>query len=125
MEEWGDLDPVQGSVTLDGSGNGALRFAPAGTKWRIDNISVQVSTAVSEATATVYKKFVGMPYRHSGTYAGSSGDNNQLEQPILLTDGEPLWIVWEGGDAGAQATAVLVGKRTVPADRGFRSNGLY
>lgn len=116
---WGDLDPVSGSVTLDSSGNGMLRFAPAGESWEIENISVQVSTAVNEATATVYKRFVGTPYRHSGTYAGSSGDNNQLEQTIRLNDGEPLWVVWAGGDASAIATAVLTGRKTVP-DRGFR-----
>ncbi len=124
MDEWGDLDPVTGSVVLDGSGNGAIRFAPAGTKWQIDNISVQVSTAVNEATATVYKRQIGAAYRHSGTYAGSTGDNNQLEQPILLNDGEAMWVVWQGGDAGATATAVVIGKRTVPSTRGFRANGM-
>lgn len=118
--EWGDLDPVTGSVVLDANGNGMLRFAPAGESWEIQNISVQASSAILEATATVYKRFVGTPYRHSGTYAGSTGDNNQLEQPIKLNDGEPIWIVWAGGDVGATATAVLIGRKTVP-DRGFRA----
>ncbi len=120
VDEWGDLDPVTGSVVLDASGNGTLRFAPAGTQWEIQNISVQVSTAVNEATATVYKRQVGTAYRHSGTYAGSSGDNNQLEQPILLRDGEALFVVWIGGDVGSTATAVITGRKTVP-QRGFRT----
>jgi hypothetical protein len=119
MDEWGDLDPVSGSVVLDASGNGVLRFAPAGTQWEVQNISVQASSNTLEATATVYKRQIGDVYRHSGTYAGSSGDNNQLEQPIRLTDGEALYVVWEGGDVGATATAVITGRKTVP-QRGFR-----
>jgi hypothetical protein len=120
-DEWGDLDPVTANVTLDASGNGSIRLAPAGEKWRINNISVQASSAVNEATATVYKRFIGTAYRHSGTYAGSSGDNNQLDEPIRLNDGEPIWIQWTGGDVGATATVVLTGEKTVPSMRGFRA----
>lgn len=114
------LGPLPGTVVLDGSGMGALRFAPVGTQWDITNISVQVSSAVNEATATIYIGQIGSMYRHSGTYAGSSGDNNTLETPIHLNDGQPMYVVWTGGDAGATATATVSGIQTVP-DRGFRS----
>lgn len=112
--------PVFGTVTLDGTGMGAVRFAPTGEEWDVQNISVKCSTAVNEATAQVYIGQIGQLYRHSGTYAGSTGDNNNLEQVIHLTDGQPLFVVWTGGDAGATATATLSGQKTVP-DRGFRA----
>ena len=120
VEYSGFLGPIQGQVTLDGSGTGTLRFAPAGEQWSIENISVSVSTHVNEATANVYLGYIGPQYAQSGTYAGSSGDSNDLSQPIPLTDGQALWVQWTGGDAGAIATAVLTGKKTV-VNRGFRT----
>lgn len=112
--------PLFATVTLDGAGSGAVRFAPAGEQWEVLNISVKCSTAVNESTAQVYIGQIGQLYRHSGTYAGSTGDNNTLEQPIILTDGQPLYVAWTGGDVGATATATLSGNRTVP-NRGFRA----
>ncbi len=120
MDEWGDLGPISGNVTLDGSGNGILRFAPAGTRWRLVNVSVKASSAVLEATATLYKGFVGDQYRIEGTSAGSTGDTTQLDNPITLNDGEAFWVVWIGGDPGAVATAVILGQQSVPR-RGFRA----
>jgi hypothetical protein len=111
--------PLPGTVVLDGTGMGALRFAPVNSQWDVTNVSVQVSTAVNEATATIYVGQIGATYRHSGTYAGSTGDNNTLEAPIHLTDGQAMYVVWQGGDAGATATATVSGMQTV-ADRGFR-----
>lgn len=116
----GVLGPLPGSVTLDVTGGGALRFAPAGEQWDVFNISVICSSNTNEATATVYKGQVGAMYRLSGTYAGSSGDNNQMDTPIHLNDGEALYVVWEGGDSGAIATATITGTKSV-VSRGFRA----
>ena len=118
--EWGELGPLFGTVTLDANGNGTLRFAPAGEQWKIYNVSVIASSATLEATATLYERQISSATRHSATYSGSSGDNNQLDTPIELTDGKPLFVVWEGGDAGATATATVSGKKSV-AGRGFRA----
>lgn len=116
----GILGPIQGSVTLDGSGNGTLRFAPAGEQWSITGVSVRATTNVLEATATLYKDYVGQAYRLSGTFAGSSGDSNDLSSPIPVVDGQPLYVQWIGGDPGATATAILSGYKTV-VNRGFRA----
>lgn len=115
--------PIGGQVTLDGDGTGILRFAPAGESWNITNISVECSSNSNEATATVYKGQVGSLYRLSGTYAGSTGDNNQLDNPIHLNDGECIYVVWNGGDAGATATATISGNATI-VNRGFRAHGM-
>ncbi len=115
----GILGPFPGSLVLDGNGYGALRFAPAGRTWDVYNVSVAVSSNINEATATIYKGQIGAVYRHSGTYAGSSGDNNQMDVPLHLEDGEAMYVVWENGDPGATATAVISGRQTVPGG-GFR-----
>lgn len=113
----GDLNQF-GTVVLDGSGNGTLRFAPAGTRWTIQNVSVRVSTAVNESVATIYKVQIGSLYRVSGSFAGSSGDNDP-DTRLILEDGEPMFVQWIGGDAGATATAIIRGRQEIPA-RGFR-----
>lgn len=120
MDYNGILGPIQGSVVLDANGNGTLRFAPAGEQWNLTGISVSASSNVKEATATVYKDYIGQQYRLAGTYAGSTGDNNDLSQPIPIVDGQPIYVVWQGGDAGAIATCVIQGFRTV-VNRGFRT----
>jgi hypothetical protein len=113
----GDLTQI-GTVVLNGAGYGAIRFAPAGTRWQIQNVSVRVSSAINEATATIYKGYIGPQYRVSGSFAGSSGDNDP-DTRITLEDGEAMYVEWSGGDAGATATAIVRGVQAVPA-RGFR-----
>lgn len=120
MTAYFPFGPISGQVVLDSTGGGALRFAPAGEEWDVQNLSVRASSAVKEATADVYIGQVGSIYRHSGTYAGSSGDNNTLETPIHLQDGSPIFVVWTGGDVGATATATVSGQKSVPG-RGFRA----
>ena len=108
------------SVVLDGSGNGSVRLAPTASKWEVDSISVKCSTAVNEAQARVYKNNVGdMFIADSGTYAGSTGDTSDTKH--YIEDGQSLYVVWTGGDAGATATAIVAGWQSVPA-RGFRTD---
>lgn len=101
------------SVTLDGSGNGAVRFQAVGSHIRITNRSVRVSSTTAQATVTTYKGQIGSDYRIDGTNSGSTGDNSTT--PIDLFDGESIIVVWEGGDPGATATATFTGKQ-IPFD---------
>lgn len=112
------LGPLNGMVVLGAGGYGALRFGPVGRTWDVTNVSVICSSAINEATCTIYKGQIGALYRNSGTYAGSSGDNNQMDVPLHLEDGEAMYVVWEGGDVGATATAVISGTQSIPAGQG-------
>lgn len=98
------------SVTLDGSGNGSVRFGPNHPRqaWRVNSISVQVATNTKEATAQVYRGNVSPGSRISGTVSGSTGDTD----PDLnehLWPGEYITVSWTGGDANTKATATYSG----------------
>lgn len=117
--EKAQFGPLSMQITLDGTGMGALRFAPSNAQWDITNVSVKCSTNVLEATATVYKGQIGDLYRVSATYAGSTGDYDNMDAPLHLNDGECIYIVWTGGDVGCTATATVSGTQTVN-NGGFR-----
>lgn len=118
MSTAGLYGPISQSVTLNGSGNGQVRFQATDKKLEINNLSVLVSSATNESIATVYKNNVGSQYRLSGSYAGSTGDSNN--DTVYLNQGESLYVVWTGGDPGATATATISGFASVP-DGGFRA----
>jgi hypothetical protein len=109
------------TVTLDGSGNGAVQFQAVGANLRIDNISVRVSTANAQATATLFRGQIGQPFRISGTNSGSTGDN--VSQPIDIRDGDSVIVQWVGGDPGATATATFSGKHIPKGDVGSAVGG--
>jgi hypothetical protein len=112
---------VTGSVTLNGSGAGTVRLAPAGESWLITNMSVKTNqtSVTNEARAQAYRRQVlDSTLIDSGTYSGSSGDTSDTQ--FLLTDGEPVFIVWTGGDAGVVATVTLQGFKSTPQG-GFRA----
>lgn len=120
MDEYSPFGPIFQTATLGAGGTGTVSFQATDKPLRITNISVRVSTNVVEATAEVYKSQVGALYRLSGTFAGSSGDNNS--DPIDLYPGERVYVVWTGGDVGAIATATFSGLQIVPGG-GFRALG--
>lgn len=101
------------SVILDGSGNGQVSFGPSvyGETWNIQILGVRVSSAVNEPVARVHLgaptdlNFIG------GSYSGSQDADTSLN--VTLLQGQLLYVVWMGGDAGATATAVAVGERIV------------
>lgn len=117
-DEAGLFGPQYASVVMDANGYAAVQFQAQGQKLEITNLSVRASSAINEATATVYKGNIGQLYRLSGTFAGSSGDSNN--DTIYLNDGERIYVVWEGGDVGATAIATISGWASVP-NRGFRA----
>jgi hypothetical protein len=103
---------------LDASGNGVVAFAPRGTRWHLDFVSVKCTTRVKEATVRIYEGYVGDQYYTDGTFSGSSGDTSNTEH--YMEDGETIHIVWTGGDPGARATAIIRGWESVQGG-GFRA----
>lgn len=107
------------TVVLNGSGNGQVRFAPVGESWHVTATTVKASTSTIDAQAKIYQRQVlDSCIVDNGTYSGSSGDTSDTD--IYLTDGEPMFVVWTGGDAGATATATIQGWKSMPQG-GFRA----
>lgn len=116
----GVFGPVFSSVVLDGNGMGVVSFQATGQQVVVNNVSVSVTSSTNEATFTLYKNQVGPAYRHSGSFSGSSGDNNA--DIIPLRDGETIIGVWTGGDAGATASMTVSGTASISGG-GFRAVG--
>ncbi len=116
----GVFGPVFANATLDENGFGAVQFQAQGQSVTINNISCKVSSNTNEATFTLYRGQIGDAYRHSGSFSGSSGDNNS--DIIPLNDGERIIGVWSGGDPGSNATMTVSGTATIGAG-GFRAVG--
>jgi hypothetical protein len=104
------------TVTLNGAGGGTAQTGPAspGEQWQLTTASVSCSTHVNEATCNIYLGgAVGQSTFVDGTFSGSSGDStNNVTYP--LNPGQSIFAVWANGDAGATATLVLQGTRTLP-----------
>lgn len=99
--------PIYLTTTLNGSGFGFVQFQPNGTNCRITNLFVKVATTTLQANCIVYKGQIADGNILSNTNSGSTGA--PASGTIDLFDGETLFIVWRGGDAGAIATATIVG----------------
>lgn len=98
------------SVFLDASGNGSVKFGPqfARTRWRINNIAVQIpGTLTNIPEAKVYKGEPQPANYVTGTYSGNNDSDNAVD--ILLFTGQYITIEWTGGDSGVQATATIRG----------------
>jgi hypothetical protein len=101
--------PYPVTVVLDGAGNGQVSFQAVGNNIRITNGYAKCSTAVKQAVATAYKgTIIAAGSIVSSTQSGSTG--SPFTGPFDLLDGETLTVRWEGGDAGATATATFTGK---------------
>lgn len=117
-DQAGLYGPYQSSTILDTNGNGSVRIAATGQKVQITSTRVTVSTSTNEAIATIYKNAIGQQYEIEGSLSGSTGDTS--DTTFYLNDGDSLYVVWTGGDAGATATAIVSGWASVPG-RGFRA----
>lgn len=107
------------SVQLDADGNGTARLGPASALevWRPINAHVSVSTAVKEATCTIYVgDNPGQPstFRDS-TFTGSSGDTTDSIKADVVLSGFHIYAVWTGGDAQAIAAINVTGVREFSA----------
>ena len=109
---------MQQQITLDANGYGYIRLAPAGKKWQITSINVLCSTHVLEARARIYVDQIGDAYAIDGTYSGSSGDTS--DTVFYLTDGQPMYVEWSGGDVGTIASVRVLGWASV-MNMGFRA----
>lgn len=101
-------------VTLNGSGNGTAKLAPAfGETWSPSTVSVKASSSIKEAQCRIYlgtdtsdANFV------DGTLSGSTGDStDRVTGPVRLPN--CIFAVWTGGDAGAQATLAVLGSKDI------------
>lgn len=101
--------PIAQQVTLDGSGNGTISFQANGSHIRITNIFFRVSTITNQALLTIYKGYISSGTQVFNSNSGSTGAN--ANGNVDLFDGETVYLVWSGGDAGATATATFTGKR--------------
>jgi hypothetical protein len=106
--------PIPQQVPLDGSGNGTMTFQVNGSNARVTNLYVKVSTSTKQAVCTMYKGQVADSNLIQSTNSGSTGAT--ASGAIDLTDGETLYVVWTGGDAGATAFATFTGV-TIPFDQ--------
>lgn len=102
------------SVVLDGSGDGYVRFTPRGEKWYPTLVSVKVSTQTAEAQCRIFAGPASTDDNYvDGTLSGSTGDSTDRVTGYVIAAGQTPYVfaVWSGGDAGAQATAVLNGTK--------------
>lgn len=107
----GQFGPIPSEVVLDGNGDGYVIFQPNGSPARITTLFVKVSTSVAQAVVTLYKGQIADTNIIGNTNSGSTGA--PAFGNIDLFDGETLYVMWRGGDAGATATATFTGN-TIP-----------
>lgn len=101
------IGPIAVTATLNGSGAGTVSFQPNGCTARITNLFVKCSTSASQAVAKIYRGQISDNCLINQTNSGSTGA--AASGVIDVSDGETLFVVWSGGDAGATATATFVG----------------
>jgi len=124
------------SVTLDTDGNGQVSITPgapnrgggvgvgrnSGLTWDVVGVAVSVqpvapnTSPVNQAQAAVYLSYGiqdASPASFQGqTATGSTGDTDTLTATIR--PGDWITVVWTGGDAGALATARILGTVNPP-----------
>lgn len=103
------------TTVLDGSGNGTARLGPIGAReiWAPSSASVEVSSAVAEASAKIYVGDMISPKFVDGTLSGSTGDSTDRVSAYTVKLGAFISAVWSGGDPGAVATLTVAGTKTV------------
>jgi hypothetical protein len=107
------LNP-QGTVILDGSGNGTVVLRPRNARevWRVTGASVSVSSNNNEPTFVLYDRDPTLKRSKGGTYSGSMSSDTSLN-PFELQNarGDYVTGIWTGGDAGATAILTLTVER--------------
>lgn len=104
---------MSGTVKLDVNGNGQISLGPQVVReyWTLTLASVSVSSAVKEATATLYLGIGPTAGRRiTGTATGSSGDTAGLAN-MEVQPGQTILAVFQGGDPGATANLSIVGTK--------------
>lgn len=100
----------QGSVTLDGSGNGTVTLQPEGFRtWTVTTINVRTTQGITEVPipqCTVYLGSIGDGQIVSQTWMGNRAPavGSLVVQPSTL-----LIVQWTNGVPGSVATVSLYG----------------
>jgi hypothetical protein len=105
------------NVIFDANGDGTIRLGPSGEDWEIRFTTIIASSRTNEASLKVYIGQVGDLYLVDSTSSGSTGDTSDTVHTLF--DGDAIFYVWDGGDAGATGSVRIRGVKTVP-NRGFR-----
>lgn len=103
------FDAYPQTITLDANGNGTVAFQPNGSHINITRLFVQVSSAVKQASVTIYKGLIAPSKAIATIVSGSTG--GLASGNIYVQDGSILYVVWTGGDVGATATATFSGNQ--------------
>ncbi len=99
------------NFTLDGSGNGTVRFGPVPSfqQWEVSLYTVQATGGnTKQAQVNVYRNLVSTGSLIDGSYAGNF-DTSSQDPPLILVTGESLFFVFSGGNANALATVRMEG----------------
>jgi hypothetical protein len=106
-----------GSVVLDGSGNGQVAIGPltARETWHPEMVHVSANQSpVNEAECRIFAgSDTSAPNYRDGTFSGSSGDSTDSLSAQVVKCGEKIIAVWTGGDAGVVATMAVTGTKDV------------
>lgn len=104
-------------VTLDGSGNGQCAIGPpSGTKWALTLATLSVSTATKQPQGFLYRGSASGPIELvDSTYTGAQASSAKVGGAPYF-QGQVLWAVWKGGDAGAIATLQVYGQQGLRSD---------
>jgi hypothetical protein len=104
---------LEGSVVLDGSGNGTVQLGPRiGQRWNVTNAAVLIANAVKVPQANWYAGGAPTPGNFvDGTFTGNLDATGRIAN-FTITVGSYVWAVWTGGDVGATATLSIIGIMT-------------
>ena len=108
------------SVIIDAGGLGTLTLGPVPVSqiWRIERMTIMLTGWAAGnplAQCVVYQGSAADDHLVDSTILGGM-DVSELPNPIYLHESETLTFVWSAATVGAQATAVVQGRRQ---DRGF------
>lgn len=106
-----------GSVVLDGNGNGQVAIGPLSARevWNPSMVHVSANQdAVSEAQCQIFIGDVPIaPNFRDGTFSGSAGDSSDSVGGSVVKCGHKIIAVWSGGDAGVVATLAVTGTKEI------------
>lgn len=102
-------------MTIDAAGVGTLTIGPVpvGQQWRIERMTIMLTGWAAGnplAQCVVYHGSAADDHLLDSTILGGM-DVSELPNPIFLYESEGLTFVWSAATVGAQATAVVQGRR--------------
>lgn len=122
--DWTEVGEIRRrlSVTLDGSGNGAVTFnvRHANQRWRIEYVTVstnQASTTAPYPTATIYE---GPQQAGMSDGATWTGNQDTFRGRFVMDACTDLTVAFTGGVAGSVATVVILGTNELRTELAVR-----